>query len=203
MWCPQCKFVYNWETGRKETGNIHNPHAIRWEREHGKLERDINDIPCGGLVGLRGIPILQFGDYAHQAKVESIYRRVSEINVNVRGLVAKDSKDICRDYLIGEIDESKFQNALFIRDRNNERNQIKLDILTTLRTLMVERFREMATYSSVSAQRNRAYKKIDNFLKEAEEIRLFINSALLELCFVGTKKPPQMKKDWTAWDPKI
>ena len=87
---------------------------------------------------------------------------------------------------------------------NNERNQIKLDILTTLRTLMVERFLEIATYSTdILAQRNRACKKVDKFLKEAEEIRLFTNSALMELCFVGTKNPPQMRKDWSAWEPRI
>ena len=109
MWCSQCKFVYNWETGRKETGNIHNPHAIRWEREHGKLERDINDIPCGGLVEFRDIRILQYGNYPHRDKVETIYQRVSEIARHRRA--PTESKYICRDYLIGKINESKWRRS--------------------------------------------------------------------------------------------
>nr|QBK85624.1 MAG: E3 ubiquitin-protein ligase [Marseillevirus LCMAC101] len=202
MWCSQCKFVYNWETGKRETGNIHNPHAIRWEREHGKLERDINDIPCGGLVEMRDLRTYTLSAYpSDQIKVESIYRRTSEIHTN--HLVAKDSKDICRKYLLNEIDEDQWEHSLFIRDRTNERNQIKLDVLTTLRTLMIERFRDLATYTNVNMPRRKIVaKKFKKFLLEAEEIRLFTNEALTELCSVGTKNPPQMTKYWD-WSPKI
>ncbi len=209
MWCSQCKFVYNWNTGRKETGNIHNPHAIRWEREHGTLERDINDIPCGGLVGLHDVPTWPLGDIC-RTQIENIYRRTAEIHPT--DLVAKDSKDICRSYIVNEIDESKWEHLLFIRDRTNERNQIKLDILTTLRTLMIERFRNLSTYqnyripirsnSDSNKQRKILLKKFDEFMIEAEEIRIFTNEALMELCDVGTKNPPQMTKKW-VWKPAI
>lgn len=197
MWCPQCKFVYNWETGRKETGNIHNPHAIRWEREHGKLERDINDIPCGGLVEMRDLPT-QSLTWQDNNRLQNIYRCISEIYL--RQLTIKDSKDICRKYVLNEIDDKQFEQHLFTRDRTNERNQIKLDVLTTLRTLMVERFRDLAEsgYANLPKQRIAMF---DKFFAEAEEIRLFTNKAFMELKLVGTQKPPQLGSTW-EWDPK-
>ena len=38
MWCPECKTAFSWNTGRIETGVIHNPHYYYWMRDHGAEE---------------------------------------------------------------------------------------------------------------------------------------------------------------------
>ena len=45
MWCVECKTAFSWNTGRIETGKIHNPHYYQFMRERGELPRDPNDIP--------------------------------------------------------------------------------------------------------------------------------------------------------------
>jgi hypothetical protein len=46
MWCPGCKQAWNWNTGRIDTGYIHNPHFQEWERGGGV--RMPGDAVCGG-----------------------------------------------------------------------------------------------------------------------------------------------------------
>ena len=52
MWCPSCHTAFNWNTGRIETGVIHNPHFYDYQRKNGgnlNPNRNVGDIPCGGI----------------------------------------------------------------------------------------------------------------------------------------------------------
>ena len=35
MWCTQCHATFNWNTGKLETGTIHNPHYYAWANRNG------------------------------------------------------------------------------------------------------------------------------------------------------------------------
>lgn len=54
MWCPQCKAFWNWDTGRlieTRRGAPHNPDHRAWLMTNGTdRAREIDDVPCGGLV---------------------------------------------------------------------------------------------------------------------------------------------------------
>lgn len=51
MWCPDCHTVFDWVSGRIETGVIHNPHFYEFQRRTGggQQNRNAGDIPCGGM----------------------------------------------------------------------------------------------------------------------------------------------------------
>ena len=44
MWCVECKTAFSWNTGKIESGKIHNPHYYQFMRERGGMPRDPNDI---------------------------------------------------------------------------------------------------------------------------------------------------------------
>ena len=55
MYCTYCKTAFDWKTGKIVTGRIHNPHYYEYMRNRGTAEREIGDIQCGGLPGVRDI----------------------------------------------------------------------------------------------------------------------------------------------------
>ena len=77
MWCTQCHTAFNWNTGKVDTGNVHNPHAIEWRRQHGNPDQNNRDIPCGELI-----PLNRFDNSLltrRQLKfIQSIYQVVAE-----------------------------------------------------------------------------------------------------------------------------
>ena len=48
MFCTVCHTAWDWRTGRKVNGTIHNPHFFEARRAMGSIGRNVNDIPCGG-----------------------------------------------------------------------------------------------------------------------------------------------------------
>ena len=190
MWCSQCRTAFSWRSGTIATGMIHNPHAIEWERQHGNTARDIADIPCGGLVHMN---MIRTGAVNHK-RVEPVHRIIAEIDRMIRR--PNDDFDQLRmNYVTDKIDEDKWKQSIFLQERKNARIRANADILTTLRTLGVERFRNLVESLNTSTQHAKIIKE---FMAEMEEIRLFINKAFRdELPVLGTKCPTQVRGDWT------
>jgi len=48
IFCTQCHTAFNWRTGRRETGNIHNPHYFEWLRQNNQeLPQQNVQVLCG------------------------------------------------------------------------------------------------------------------------------------------------------------
>jgi len=187
MFCVSCKTAFSWRTGKIETGTIHNPHALEWQRQRGGLQRDINDIPCGGLIPFNTID-RYLGNRKQREYIEGIHRVIGEIRYNIRP-PRNDFSKFRTDYVMDRLTEKQWQQKIFNRERENARRKARADILVTLRTLAIERFRNLAETL------NRKYKAdvVADFIDEMEEIRTFINQAFRnELPPLGTKKPLQI-----------
>lgn len=184
MWCTQCKTAFSWSTGAIETGTIHNPHALRWQRENGTLARDLRDIPCGGLLDLYFI-IQHYEIHSKYFKrVETIHRRIAEIDFRL-GKCNQESYDELRmDYVTDKKTEKQWTQSIFIRERSNERKKAAADIYTTLRTISIERFRNLS--ETLRAHRDKIYKTVgqNNYVR-----RIIVHNKL-------SKKQKNIVKDY-------
>ena len=208
MWCTQCRTAFSWKTGKIMTGVIHNPHAIRWQRENGELLRANGDIPCGGLIRMYNLSMLP---RRHYNKLYNIHRRIAELPADYGGLLTlntpnRDFEDLRKALVLKEITEDEFKQKIFLRERLNGRKEENHRILSTLQTLSIERFRDLArTCNEISHRgdlgrdgQDEAYDRVvKNFKSEMGKIREFINDAFKEeLPPLGTPRPYIIPTDW-------
>ena len=55
MYCTDCHTAWDWNTSRVVTGTIHNPHYYEFMNRGGHANRNLADIPCGGLPDIASI----------------------------------------------------------------------------------------------------------------------------------------------------
>ncbi len=207
MWCGQCKVVFSWTTGKMETGIVHNPHAIEWRRQHGGMQRDIGDVPCGGLVDFNWLERYLPNNIYNKTRVNmfKIYRCVADTRYKLEVNTLNEDFDKHRlQYVLGRLSEDKWKQRIFLMHRSNDRKQANTDILNTFRTIAVEQFRNLyETCREIwpSGKGRKPARKLKearfDFLKSIEELRVFINETFkTELAPLGGRMPYQIDTDW-------
>ena len=196
MWCTQCQTAFSWKTGQIEMGVIHNPHAIKWQRQHGQLLRNNGDVPCGGLIAMWGLSTIRGKLYR---SILVIHRRIAELVYDLRSNRPKRNfEDLRKSLVLNEITDIAFKQKIFLRERDNARKEENHRILSTYQVLAIERFRELAHQCKKYHSTDPVLKHIvHNFLLQMDEIRDFINTAFQEeLPPLGQIKHYIIASDW-------
>jgi hypothetical protein len=118
MWCTNCHTTFSWRTGYEVTGIIHNPHYYAYMREHGGLQRQPGDVPCGGLPAiytLRRFPVIitEFVRFLNHVEAYEMHY----YNTNY------DNKIIRANYIRNQMSKDDFINALVTREREINKNR--------------------------------------------------------------------------------
>ena len=144
-------------------------------------------------------------------KLYNIHRRIAELPADYGGLLAlntpnRDFGDLRKHLVLKNITEEEFKQKVFLRERQNARKEENHHILSTLQTLAIERFRDLAQTCEETRYRNdlcsnekdEKYEKVvRDFKNEMEKIRRFINDAFKEeLPHLGTPYPYIIPSDW-------
>ncbi len=202
MWCTQCRTPFCWKTGKIETGVIHNPHALRWQRENRfTVERLVGDVPCGGLPRLRQLGLTRHG----YQKILPIFQRVAEIPQLCRDrFTHADFEDLRLSYVLNQLSPDQWRHKIFLRERSNQRKRSNRTILRLLQTLGVERFQNLAyTLQGITNSNTRRLQvktAVESFLEDMHNVRAFINREFREeLPLLGTKNPIFMNQQWEAF----
>lgn len=132
MWCPDCHTTFCWNSGRIETGMVHNPHYYEWLRQNGGIDanggrRVHGDYECGGLPAIHKINALVNVD-KNYGKLVDIYRLLAhiqrvEINRYHVGNGAENNEDLRISYMLNEIDEKSFASTLQKREKEKEKKR--------------------------------------------------------------------------------
>lgn len=145
IWCTQCHVAFDWNTGRIETGVVHNPHYYDWLRKQngGEIPRNAGDVPCGDQMPELWMVTehlrrrhLQFDFY----KFHRAIRHAQHVEVPRLAAVARnaDNSDLRVRYLMREIDESAMKRELQKRECKATRAASYLQVYEMLAAVGVD-----------------------------------------------------------------
>jgi hypothetical protein len=171
MWCPNCHKAFNWNTGKIETGVIHNPHYFQFLDRNPEFRQHQQDMNVCRNVW-------NYYRYHHlfsqteQTEFTKIFGYLSDlINhklVRLRTQHNRDNLDIRIQFLLEKMDETKFKKLLVKREIQYNKQSRIIDIYDTIdvvfRNILNSVFKKQITF--------------DQFLIQYRELMKYTNESI-------------------------
>lgn len=186
MWCVSCHSAFSWKTGQIASGVVHNPHFYEWQRRNngGEAPRNPGDVPCGGFIEWHIVrrAIWNSREYpGWLSLLEAAHRMINHVQnvdmttLNRDALNINDNIDLRIQYLLNEIDDNTMKSILQQREKKKEKEREIYRVYETLTGASADIFRRLLV---VADEKGRNLENFKPFIKELNELRLFINDAL-------------------------
>lgn len=218
MWCTSCHTPFNWNTGVIEQGIIHNPHFYDFQRNNanrdgGNANRNIGDIPCGGLPdiyelnaffnkpaprhigryrnGMAQMPVPQSAT-SEELMVFGIHRLINhlenyEFNYNLNERVLRtDNRDLRIRYLLNELGEEDFKKTIQQREKKVSKGRDLLQIMTMFSTTSSDMLRQLILKEIT----------IGDFCENVERLKCYTNYQLVVIGKRYTSKIYNIDNEW-------
>ena len=161
MWCPSCSTAFSWKTGKIVTGVIHNPHYFEYRNRNGGNDRNVRDIPCGGLIGLDVVKneTRKIGIATDRARVEidleRCWRFAAELRDDITTMTAENdrfnsTKDLRIKFMMNEITEESFKKQLLRRDNQSMKNREVVQVYNTIALLIEDQLRNITAVEGIA-----------------------------------------------------
>lgn len=213
MWCtqPSCHTAFSWRTGKKVFGTIHNPHFIQFSVENGMIERNPQDIPCGGLPDIYSY-FNNVRNYAalHPTSSGLLFdkfslpiRGIRHLNtIEERQYRVTDVRDTNTDlrvrYLLNEIDDDNFSANIIKRDTALKKKKSFHDIIVMTTHTGSD---IMNLIDNLISKKHTSLKKydvdaIDTQLNIIENLRKYVNIQFTRVGLLYNCKRPYIDEKW-------
>lgn len=150
MWCVSCHTAFSWRSGQVVNGTIHNPHYYQFQQQAGRTQRNIGDIPCGGLPTYRQMSHALYGlhtlpEYDFTMKIHRIAGHIEHVTmVPYNNITTERSNiDLRVRYMLNELSTDLFKSKIQQREKASQKKKDIALILNMFLTTCSDFFREM------------------------------------------------------------
>ena len=182
MWCTACRTAFDWNTGRIETGFVHNPHYVAWVNARGGGEpqglpgrggcrmdwRTIRTALAGGCTDDDAVSALN--------RLGKVYRDAAHIRyVRVPAMPGDeemDNLDLRLQYLNNEISEPALRTQLQRREKKRGRDVAERQVLEAYSVGACDIVVSLAEHPSPN---------VDGALEELSELQRIMNAHLASI----------------------
>lgn len=192
MWCPSCHTAYNWNTGRIETGIIHNPHYYEFQRNTGTNGRNLGDIPCGGFPTMYEMRRVFDPRDAQFNTIYGIHNLIAhienyELRWNYNNIPERvNNQELRVKYLMNEINETEFKQTIQKREKALEKKRDTHNILTMVSNTGSDLLRQLI-------QEKHRLGEIQNIF---ENLRTYTNTTFMKISQRYGNQSMKITKDW-------
>lgn len=186
MYCTYCHNAFSWRTGEVVFGRIHNPHYYEYLRMRGLQEREVGDIPCGGIPRVNEIT----KKYGYQSRVLDILRICTHIEyVEVPFYttnIIENNRDLRISYMLGDMTIDVFKHTLQKREKAMNKKREISTILNTFLVVASDILQRCVTTDTPE----------QSVLTEFESIRNYTNNLMRDVSRVYTCVTPIISEYW-------
>lgn len=128
MYCTVCHTAWDYRTGRKVDGRIHNPHYFEMRRHLQIIGREVNDIPCGGIPNVTEMRMAFRYNEQLYLQFTGLLRIVihienEEMHNYPAELHANSNRDLRIKHILGEIGREEMKKRIQKREKRYLKNR--------------------------------------------------------------------------------
>jgi ribosomal protein S27AE len=190
IFCTQCHTAFNWRTGRRETGAIHNPHYFEWLR---RTQQDPDQVApqCGRELDHYFIRQLSRGLNSHRFFVD-ICREV----IHIREVLVQryathpfaDNQDLRLLYLRKRLTDVEFQVTLQKREKAREKKQEYYRLFAMLIQSMTDIMYRLAAERTSTMTQTEQGRLEQQYIDEIFYLVSYVNECLQNIANVFKSK---------------
>lgn len=145
MWCVQCHCAFDYRTGAKINGMIHNPHWILYQQQNATTTtRNPADIPCGAMPTVGELRVVH-GATTTLVQTMRIVTHIEQVEIprlNPRADLANRHWRV--RYILGNISEVEFKSRVQRQDKIDSKNHEVSQVLEMLCHTLTDELRQVA-----------------------------------------------------------
>lgn len=190
MWCVQCHCAFDYRTGARINGTIHNPHWILYQQQNAHATaRDPADIPCGAMPTIGELRAVGAAtpNLVQAARIVGHIEQVELPRLNPRADLENRYWRV--RYILGDVDEAAFKARVQRQDKGNAKNHETTQVL------------EMICHTTTDELRQAAVREKTPSAAEAAVASLigYANHALNRIAVRYNQVTPRILTDFTPW----
>lgn len=144
MWCVRCHCAFDYRTGARINGTIHNPHWILYQQQNAQAARDPGDIPCGAMPTIGELRRVHAATQilTQAARIVLHIEHVEMPRLNPRADVANRQWRV--RYILREIDEATLRAKVQRQDKADAKNHESAQVLEMVCHTITDELRQVA-----------------------------------------------------------